>query len=155
MGQVGAVFALEVSRTGAFEFGLASIAGAVGALTDTLVIDEDGCYNPADFNDGLLLGLKGTMAQAELHLFARAPPWWPSSIKQGKASCVFRFRSGSATTKRVILFWTRIQEVQGGRGLGVSSFSRDRHCLRCGAALCKGRVTLSQAILRWGVEMAS
>jgi hypothetical protein len=28
------------------------------ALTDTLVIDEDGCYNPADFNDGLLLGLK-------------------------------------------------------------------------------------------------
>src|SRR5260370_10275190 len=38
------------------------------ALTDTLVIDEDGCYNPADFNDGLLLGLKGTMAQAELHL---------------------------------------------------------------------------------------
>ena len=32
------------------------------------MIDEDGCYNPADFNDGLLLGLKGTMAQAELHL---------------------------------------------------------------------------------------
>jgi hypothetical protein len=31
------------------------------------VIDEDGCYDPADFNDGLLLGLKGTMAQAELH----------------------------------------------------------------------------------------
>jgi hypothetical protein len=34
-----------------------------GALTGTLVIDEDGCYNPANFNDGLLLGLKGTMAQ--------------------------------------------------------------------------------------------
>jgi DNA invertase Pin-like site-specific DNA recombinase len=32
-----------------------------------LVIDADGCYDPADFNDGLLLGLKGTMAQAELH----------------------------------------------------------------------------------------
>jgi hypothetical protein len=38
------------------------------ALTSTLVIDEDGCYDPSDFNDGLLLGLKGTMAQAELHL---------------------------------------------------------------------------------------
>jgi len=37
------------------------------ALTETLVIDEDGCYDPADFNDGLLLGLKGAMAQAELH----------------------------------------------------------------------------------------
>jgi hypothetical protein len=35
------------------------------------VIDEDGCYDPEDFNDGLLLGLKGTMAQAELH-FLRA-----------------------------------------------------------------------------------
>ena len=33
----------------------------------TLIIDEDGCYDPSDFNDGLLLGLKGTMAQAELH----------------------------------------------------------------------------------------
>ena len=41
------------------------------AFTDTLVIDADGCYSPADFNDGLLLGLKGTMAQAELH-FLRA-----------------------------------------------------------------------------------
>ena len=37
------------------------------ALTETLVIDADGCYDPADFNDGLRLGLKGTMAQAELH----------------------------------------------------------------------------------------
>ena len=41
------------------------------ALTSTLVIDEDGCYDPADFNDGLLLGLKGVMASAELH-FLRA-----------------------------------------------------------------------------------
>ena len=36
-------------------------------MTHTLVIDADGCYDPADFNDGPLLGLKGTMAQAELH----------------------------------------------------------------------------------------
>ena len=41
------------------------------SLTDTLIIDEDGCYNPSDFNDGLLLGLKATMSQAELH-FLRA-----------------------------------------------------------------------------------
>ncbi|WP_220468012.1 recombinase family protein [Wolbachia pipientis] len=36
-----------------------------------MIIDEDGCYNPNDFNDQLLLGLKGTMSQAELH-FIRA-----------------------------------------------------------------------------------
>lgn len=41
------------------------------ALTHTLVIDEDSCYDPSDINDGLLLGLKGTMAQAERH-FLRA-----------------------------------------------------------------------------------
>jgi len=66
MGQVGAVFALEVSRlarSNADWYRLLELC----ALTQTLVIDEDGCYDPADFNDGLLLGLKGTMAQAELH----------------------------------------------------------------------------------------
>src|SRR5260363_296260 len=36
-------------------------------ITHTLVIDDDGCYDPGDFNEGLLLGLKGTMAQAKLH----------------------------------------------------------------------------------------
>jgi DNA invertase Pin-like site-specific DNA recombinase len=38
------------------------------ALTDTLVLDDDGLYDPAHFNDRLLLGLKGTMSEAELHL---------------------------------------------------------------------------------------
>ena len=38
------------------------------ALADTLILDEDGIYDPAHFNDRLLLGLKGTMSEAELHL---------------------------------------------------------------------------------------
>jgi DNA invertase Pin-like site-specific DNA recombinase len=67
MGQVGAVFALEVSRLARSNLDWHRLL-ELCALTGTLVIDEDGCYNPADFNDGLLLGLKGTMAQAELHL---------------------------------------------------------------------------------------
>lgn len=67
MGQVGAVFALEVSRLSRSNLDWARLL-ELCALTRTLVIDEDGCYDPADFNDGLLLGLKGTMAQAELHL---------------------------------------------------------------------------------------
>ena len=36
-------------------------------LFETLVIDEDGIYDMADFNDRLLIGLKGTMGEAELH----------------------------------------------------------------------------------------
>ena len=39
-------------------------------LTDTLVIDADGIYDLAELNDRLLLGLKGTMSEAELHLLA-------------------------------------------------------------------------------------
>src|SRR5437764_5876806 len=66
MGQVGAVFALEVARLARSNLDWHRLL-ELCALTETLVIDEDGCYNPADFNDGLLLGLKGTMAQAELH----------------------------------------------------------------------------------------
>src|SRR6266545_2954340 len=38
------------------------------ALRDTLILDEDGLYDPSDFNDRLLLGLKGTMSEAELHM---------------------------------------------------------------------------------------
>ncbi|MGH8220018.1 MAG: recombinase family protein [Steroidobacteraceae bacterium] len=66
MGQVGAVFALEVSRLARSNLDWHRLL-ELCALTNTLVIDADGCYDPADFNDGLLLGLKGTMAQAELH----------------------------------------------------------------------------------------
>ena len=70
LGRVGAVIALEASRlarSNADWHRLIEICGITGAL----IVDEDGCYDPADFNDGLLLGLKGTMAQAELH-FIRA-----------------------------------------------------------------------------------
>src|ERR1022692_2835142 len=66
MGQVGAVFALEVSRLARSNLDWHRLL-ELCALTHTLVIDADGCYDPGDFNDGLLLGLKGTMAQAELH----------------------------------------------------------------------------------------
>src|SRR5437763_15774606 len=56
MGQVGAVFALEASRLARSNLDWHRLL-QLCALTETLVIDEDGCYDPADFNDGLLLGL--------------------------------------------------------------------------------------------------
>jgi len=70
MGKVGAVFALEASRLARSCTDWHRLL-ELCAFFDTLIIDEDGCYNPADFNDQLLLGLKGTMSQAELH-FIRA-----------------------------------------------------------------------------------
>lgn len=38
------------------------------ALIDTLILDEDGLYGPVHFNDRLVLGLKGTMSEAERHV---------------------------------------------------------------------------------------
>ena len=70
MNKVGAVFALEASRLSRSCSDWHRLL-ELCSLTDTLIIDEDGCYNPADFNDQLLLGIKGTMSQAELH-FIRA-----------------------------------------------------------------------------------
>src|SRR6516164_10550894 len=84
MGQVGAVFALEVSRLARSNLDWHRLL-ELCALTDTLVIDEDGCYDPADFNDGLLLGLKGAMAQAELHfLHARLQGGKLNKAKKGE-----------------------------------------------------------------------
>jgi len=68
--KVGAVFALEASRLSRSCSDWHRLL-EICALTGTLIIDADGCYDPADFNDQLLLGLKGTMSQAELH-FIRA-----------------------------------------------------------------------------------
>ena len=67
LGRVGAIFALEASRLARSNLEWHRLI-EICALTRTLVIDEDGCYDPADFNDALLLGLKATIAQAELHV---------------------------------------------------------------------------------------
>jgi DNA invertase Pin-like site-specific DNA recombinase len=67
LGKVGIVLGIEVSRlarNNADWYQLLDLC----ALTDTLIADADGVYHPAGFNDRLVLGLKGTMAEAELHL---------------------------------------------------------------------------------------
>jgi DNA invertase Pin-like site-specific DNA recombinase len=67
LAQVGIVFGIEVSRLArrnADWYHLLDLC----ALTDTLIADADGLYHPGDYNDRLVLGLKGTMSEAELHL---------------------------------------------------------------------------------------
>ncbi len=66
LGQVGAVFALEASRFSRSQADWHKLLD-ICALTDTLVIDHDGIYNPNDFNDRVLLGFKGTWSHTELH----------------------------------------------------------------------------------------
>ena len=67
LGHVGLILSIEVSRVArnsADWYRLLDLCG----VTDTLIGDEDGLYHPGLFNDRLLLGLKGTMAEAELHV---------------------------------------------------------------------------------------
>jgi DNA invertase Pin-like site-specific DNA recombinase len=70
MGHAGIVLGLEVSRLARNNADWHRLL-EICALAGTLILDEDGLYDPADFNDRLLLGLKGTMSEAELH-FIRA-----------------------------------------------------------------------------------
>jgi DNA invertase Pin-like site-specific DNA recombinase len=66
LSEVGAVLALEASRLARSNTDWHRLI-ELCSLTGTLILDEDGVYDPADFNDGLLLGIKGTMSAAELH----------------------------------------------------------------------------------------
>jgi DNA invertase Pin-like site-specific DNA recombinase len=69
VGEVGAIFGLEVSRLARSSADLQRLL-ELCSLSDTLIIDSDGTYDLTQFNDRLLLGLKGTMSEAELHLLA-------------------------------------------------------------------------------------
>lgn len=69
LGEVGAIFGLEVSRLERNNADLLRLLEFC-ALTDTLVLDTDGIYDLQDFNDRLLLGLKAQMSEAELHIMA-------------------------------------------------------------------------------------
>jgi DNA invertase Pin-like site-specific DNA recombinase len=67
LGKAGIVMGLEVSRLARKSsewYRLIELC----AMTATLLADEDGIYDPADFNDRLVLGLKGTMSEAESHI---------------------------------------------------------------------------------------
>ena len=67
LGNVGLVLGVEMSRLARSCRDWHQLL-EICALFDTLIADSDGVYDPANFNDRLLLGLKGTMSEAELHI---------------------------------------------------------------------------------------
>jgi DNA invertase Pin-like site-specific DNA recombinase len=103
LGRAGAVFSLEASRLArscSDWYRLIEIC----TLTDTLVVDEEGIYDPGQYNDRLLLGFKGTMSEAELHwLRNRLLGGKLEKARQGKLR--FRLPAGFAydSTGQVIL----------------------------------------------------
>jgi DNA invertase Pin-like site-specific DNA recombinase len=87
LGRAGIVMGLEVSRlarNNADWHRLLEICG----LAEPLILDEDGVYDPTHFNDRLLLGLKGTMSEAELHvLTARLRGGILNKVRRGEYRC--------------------------------------------------------------------
>lgn len=83
--RVGAVFALEASRLARNNHDWHHLI-ELCALTNTLIVDADGVYEPKHLNDRLLLGLKGTMSEFELGLFRqRARAAFEMKVKRGHA----------------------------------------------------------------------
>ncbi len=87
LGRAGIVLGLEVSRLARNCTDWHRLL-EICALSDTLILDEDGLYNSNNFNDRLLLGLKGTMSEAELHfLQARLRGGILNKARRGELAC--------------------------------------------------------------------
>jgi DNA invertase Pin-like site-specific DNA recombinase len=87
LGRAGIVMGLEVSRLARNSTDWHRLL-EICALADTLILDEDGIYDPAHFNDRLLLGLKGTMSEAELHVLrARLIGGMLNKARRGELQC--------------------------------------------------------------------
>ena len=87
MGNAGIVMGIEVSRLARNNADWHRLL-EICALADTLILDEDGVYDPTNFNDRLLLGLKGTMSEAELHVLkARLRGGILNKARRGEYHC--------------------------------------------------------------------
>jgi DNA invertase Pin-like site-specific DNA recombinase len=87
LGRAGIVMGLEVSRLARNNADWQRLL-EICAFADTLILDEDGVYDPAGFNDRLLLGLKGTMSEAELHVIkARLRGGILNKARRGEFRC--------------------------------------------------------------------
>ena len=89
LGHVGLILGIEMSRLARSNRDWHHLL-EVCALFRTLIGDADGIYNPADYNDRLLLGLKGTMSEAELHILK-------NRMHQGKLNKARRGALGAPT----------------------------------------------------------
>ncbi len=122
LGHVGIVLALEVSRFARSSADWHQLLDLC-ALTATLIADADGVYSPADFNDRLLLGLKGTMSEAELHLIrARLDGGLRNKAERGELR--LRCRSVLTATRTTASCSASMRR----------SVTRSPGCSRCGAS---------------------
>ena len=145
MGQVGAIFSLESSRLARSNKDWHRLL-ELCAVTKTLVFDGDGCYDPADFNDSLVLGMKGTFAQAELHII-RARLHGAKLNRAQKGELRFPLPVGLVFDGDKIVL-DPDQEVQGAVQGGLHAVRAGEQRLRCGSTLPSARTSLSASVIR-------
>ena len=139
MGRAGIVLGLEVSRLARNSTDWHRLL-EICALTDTLILDEDGVYDPAHFNDRLLLGLKGTMSEAELHVLrARLRGGILNKARRGELRC--RLPVGLVYDGAGHVVLDPDQQVQESVRLLFATFART------GARACHGQVLPAARLL--------
>lgn len=122
LGRAGIVLGLEVSRLARNSTDWHRLL-EICALADTLILDEDGIYDPAHFNDRLLLGLKGTMSEAELHVLrARLQGGVLNAARRGELKMRLPVGFAYDEAQRVIL--DPDQQIQGALRLLFETFER-------------------------------
>ncbi len=127
LGHAGIVLGLEVSRLARNSADWHRLL-ELCALANTLILDEDGLYDPAHFNDRLLLGLKGTMSEAELHLLrARLRGGILSRARRGELKQMLPIGFVHDAADRVVL--DPDQHIQDVVRLFFATFERTGSCL--------------------------
>jgi DNA invertase Pin-like site-specific DNA recombinase len=122
LGRAGIVMGLEVSRLARHSMDWHRLL-ELCALSDTLILDEDGLYDPAHFNDRLLLGMKGTLSEAELHVLrARLQGGARHKARRGELKVPLPVGFVYDAADRVIL--DPDQQVQKAIGLVFETFAR-------------------------------
>src|SRR3989440_7802426 len=103
LGRVGLVLGLEVSRLARNSSDWHQLL-EICALTRTLILDEEGLYDPATFNDRLLLGLKGTLSEAELFMLrARLQGGILNKARRGALKLVLPMGMGYTESDTIVL----------------------------------------------------
>jgi DNA invertase Pin-like site-specific DNA recombinase len=95
-GEVGAIFGIEISRLARSNAEVARLM-EFAAITETLLIDADGVYDPGDVNDRMLLGMKSTIGEVELHVMAQRLQA-SKKAAAGRGELRTRCRSDTSTT---------------------------------------------------------
>jgi DNA invertase Pin-like site-specific DNA recombinase len=143
LGHVGLVMGLEVSRLARSSLDWHQLL-EICAMTGTLILDEDGLYDPSTFNDRLLLGLKGTMSEAELHVL-RARLRGGILNKAGRAALKLPLPVGLVYAEDDTVVLDPDAETPASVACAVCDLQANRISLGNRQILPRARITLSSA----------